>query len=305
MERAGRIVPSRTATGWPSSSASTSTSGPCSSIHGALMNTARSGSGPMPVDLELGLEAGDLAPEGVAAGGRVHQPEVLAVADDHSGAGAQDRAARLRRGRGSPAPARRARSPSRSWWTRRRGSPARRGRRAAPAFAPRTASAPSERSIRAWAAKSPWLASTPIRRRLAAPGAGWRRVGGQAQAPRCCSSSPSGGELGDVVAAHRLAELHRGGGDPLGVVEVGGRLDDRPRPPLGVLGLEDPRADEVALGAELHRQRRVGRRGDAAGAEQRHREPAALGDLADDLERRARAPWPRPPAPRRAATAGA
>ncbi len=39
---------SRATTGWPSSSASTSTSGPARSIHGARMKTARSGSSPSP-----------------------------------------------------------------------------------------------------------------------------------------------------------------------------------------------------------------------------------------------------------------
>ena len=41
---ATRKRPSRASTGWPSTSASTSTSGPASSIHGARMKTARSGS---------------------------------------------------------------------------------------------------------------------------------------------------------------------------------------------------------------------------------------------------------------------
>ena len=70
-----------------------------------------------------------------------------------------------------------------------------------------------------------------------------------------------------------------------GSLEVRRRLDDRPRAALGVLGLEDPRADEVALGAELHHQRGVGGGRDPAGAEERDGQPAALGDLADDLER--------------------
>ncbi len=83
-----------------------------SSIHGARMKTARSGSGPMPSISQVGLEALQLAAEGVAAGARVDQAEVLAVADDHPRAGAEDRppargelADRLGRGR-------RARSPS-------------------------------------------------------------------------------------------------------------------------------------------------------------------------------------------------
>ena len=39
---------------------------PCSSIHGARMKTARTGSPSMPGDLEVGLERADLAPERVA-----------------------------------------------------------------------------------------------------------------------------------------------------------------------------------------------------------------------------------------------
>ena len=65
-----------------------------------------------------------------------------------------------------------------------------------------------------------------------------------------------------------------------------GRLDDRPGAALGIGALEDPRADEVALGAELHHQRRVGGGGDATGAEHRHRQASLGGDLVDDFERR-------------------
>ena len=63
----------------------------------------------------------------------------------------------------------------------------------------------------------------------------------------------------------------------------------RRSPPRGgrVLGLEDPRADEDGLGAELHDQRRVGRRGDAAGAEHRHGQRALLGHAAEEVEGRA------------------
>jgi len=46
------------------------------------------------LDLEVGLEALQLAAEGVAAGGGVDQAEVLVVADDQPGAGAENRAAR-------------------------------------------------------------------------------------------------------------------------------------------------------------------------------------------------------------------
>ena len=65
-----------------------------------------------PLDLEVGLEALQLAAEGVARGGRVDQPEVLVVADDHPGAGAEDRPPALVVGADRRLQARRARSPS-------------------------------------------------------------------------------------------------------------------------------------------------------------------------------------------------
>jgi hypothetical protein len=48
-----------------------------------------------PLDLEVGLEALQLAAEGVAACGRVEEAEMLGVADDKPGAGAEDRPAGL------------------------------------------------------------------------------------------------------------------------------------------------------------------------------------------------------------------
>src|SRR5512132_2985496 len=42
-------------------------------------------------EVELGLEARDLAPVGIALDLEVDKPEVLPVEDDHSGAGAEDR----------------------------------------------------------------------------------------------------------------------------------------------------------------------------------------------------------------------
>jgi hypothetical protein len=44
-----------------------------------------------PVDLEVGFEALQLAAEGVAPGAGVEKAEVLGVADDQPGAGAEDR----------------------------------------------------------------------------------------------------------------------------------------------------------------------------------------------------------------------
>ena len=69
-------------------------------------------------------------------------------------------------------------------------------------------------------------------------------------------------------------------------LEVGRGLDDRLGPRRRVVALEDARPDEHGLGTELHRQRGVGRGGDAAGAEQRHRQPAGLGDLLHERQRR-------------------
>jgi hypothetical protein len=48
-----------------------------------------------PLDLEIGLEALQLATEGVAPGAGVEEAEVIGVADDQAGAGAEDRPPRL------------------------------------------------------------------------------------------------------------------------------------------------------------------------------------------------------------------
>ena len=73
----------------------------------------------------------------------------------------------------------------------------------------------------------------------------------------------------------------------VGVHVVRRRLDDRPRPLRGVARLEDPRADEDAVGAELHAERRVGGRRDAAGGEGDDGSLPLLGDPLDELDRRA------------------
>src|SRR5947208_9810594 len=94
-------------------------------------------------------------------------------------------------------------------------------------------------------------------------------------------------ELGDLLAAHRLTQPGRHLREDVGVVEVGGGLDDGPGSRCRVVALEDAATHQVPLRAELHHQRGVGRRGDAAGREVHHRELAGRGDLADQLERRA------------------
>ena len=240
------------------------------------------------LDLEVGLEAR-------AAGARtrcaarvdVHQPEVR-----------RDRARSSRRRSRAPAVpaadvgadrrarARRARSPSTIVVLSPPGitSPSRSaellGR-----CAPRPAVAPSERSIAACAAKSPWVASTPIR--PADPRCAGRRVAATLPAA-VLEQAALGGELArcrrraSARRARRRPRRPRSGSSKWVVASTIARARRS-----GSSRLEDPRADEVALGAELHHQRRVGRRRDPAGAEQRHRQPAALGDLADELERRA------------------
>ena len=60
-----------------------------------------------------------------------------------------------------------------------------------------------------------------------------------------------------------------------------------------IVALEDARADEHRLRAELHHERGVGGRGDPARAEQRNRELAELGDLVDELDRRPQLLGPR------------
>src|SRR3954452_13070068 len=104
---ATRSRPSRASTGWPSTSASTSTSGPTSSSHGARIKTARSGSPPREPgradkdgaqrllavsDVEVSLETPHLPAERVASRPVVAEAEVVAVENDHPGARAEDRA---------------------------------------------------------------------------------------------------------------------------------------------------------------------------------------------------------------------
>ena len=140
------------------------------------MNTARSGSGPIPSSARSASKLAIWRPKALRRQLDVDEPEVLAVAEDHPGAGAEHGAARRRRGRGSPARARRARSPWRSSSTRRRGSPARRGRRAPRACAPRpprrralAASARGPRSRPGWRARRRAGAGRCPRRRTPGP----------------------------------------------------------------------------------------------------------------------------------------
>ncbi len=221
--------------------------------------------GAEPVDLELGLEALQLAAEGVAARDRVHQAEVLAVADDHPGAGAEHGAPALGVGadRGlEPVALDRLRD-----------------RRALAAGDHEPVEVGQlGRALRTSTGAGAERAQHPrvgrevaLRREDADPEAG---LAGHYQ-PRCWSSAPSAASwamssprIGSPSPAEAAAT--RSGSSKWVVASTIARAR-RSR----VLALEDPRADEVPLGAELHHQRRVGRRRDAAGAEQRHRQPPA------------------------------
>ena len=148
--------------GWPSTSPRISTPGPCSAIHGARMKIPRSGPPASPRSATSASKLLDLAPERVARGADVHQPEVLAVEHDQPRARPKHRSARSGRARAAAPPGPRARCRASSSWTPRPVSRARRGRPGRRARAPRACRAPSPRSIRSCASKPPCSASTPI-----------------------------------------------------------------------------------------------------------------------------------------------
>ncbi len=72
-------------------------------------------------------------------------------------------------------------------------------------------------------------------------------------------------------------------GDDGRVVVEGRGLDDGGRALGGVTGLEDTRADEHALGAQLHHHGSIGGGGDATGREQHDGEATLAGNLGDEL----------------------
>src|SRR6266849_1455746 len=92
---------------------------------------------------------------------------------------------------------------------------------------------PQACSARQCSATSPWSARTPGR-------TGFRPT----QLPPPRGQPLIHGNLPKIQAAHRLAEAARHLGEHLGVLEVGGGLDDGPRPGGRVPALEDARADE-------------------------------------------------------------
>src|SRR5919204_3391371 len=112
-----------------------------------------------------------------------------------------------------------------------------------------TPSTPRRSSVARCSAKSPWSPRTPA-----------RAVRTAALLPTADCKSFLGRDRLERETPHGLAESARDLGDELRVAEVRCCLDDRLGAARGIGGLEDPGADEVTLGAELHHEGGIGRR---------------------------------------------
>src|ERR1035437_9009501 len=169
-----------------------------------------------------------------------------------------------------------------------------------------TPSTPIAARVAMCSRKAPCTARTPIfttwlrsrvvdRRRVVATGSGRpRSPAGSAEARVGYRRLPAPGRealgIGDRLqrdSAHGCPQALRDLGQDLRVVEMGGGLDDRVRHPGRLLALEDARAHEHAVRPQLHRECRVRGGGDPAGDEVDHRQGAGAGDLADELDRSA------------------
>src|SRR2546428_5886942 len=160
-----------------------------------------------------------------------------------------------------------------------------------------TPSAPMRSRVRRCSAKSPWRPRTPTR---AVNSSLWLWLEQQHSLlaseslvarlfllPAADGKAFGCGDRLERETAHRLAETARHVGDELRVGVVRRRLDDGLRALRGITRLEDAGSDEVALGAELHHQRGVGRRRDAAGAEEHDGQLLLLRDALHELDRHA------------------
>ena len=112
--------------------------------------------------------------------------------------------------------------------------------------------------------------------------------------PRVCISSLFG-QLRDIKTGHRHSEILARFEQFLRVVEICGCLYDRFGARFRIFALENARADEHRLSAQLQHERGVGRRRDAARREVRHGQLAVLRHPLDQFERRARDSSPRAP----------
>src|SRR5215212_1357674 len=145
-----------------------------------------------------------------------------------------------------------------------------------------TGSTPSPCRISACSLKSPCSASTPT---LFGPSS--------ARAAPFVSPLPATGreplsfrQIPHLPADHRLAESPARLCDGFGILEVGRRLHDGPRPEGRITALEDAAPNEHAVGPELHHQRSVRRRRYAAGREQHDGKAPVVGDPPHELVRR-------------------
>ena len=264
------------ATGWPSTLARISTPSPCSSIHGARMKTARTGSPSRSGKRSSSSKECTWRPKALRRAtmsmiprcsrssmmSPAHVPNIGTpeAASSRSGSARPSRSipsvivVDSPPGRTSPS------SPSRSAGTR----------------TSRT-SAPSERR------------TSRVRGEPALEG----EDADDGLSPAAAGERLLGLELARLEALHRGAEALRRAGDAVGIGEVRRRLDDRRGAGRRVLGLEDPGAHEDRLRAELHHERRVGGRRDAAGAEQRDGQLALAAPCGARGRRTTAAPWRR------------
>src|SRR5437870_2161388 len=139
--------------------------------------------------------------------------------------------------------------------------------------------APAASSALTCSAKAPCIARTPI------SGAG--ALSERAALPASGSEQLVLRDGRDLQAVHGFAQLSRDLGQDLGLVEVCGRRDDRLGTLQGVLGLEDARPDKHPIDTQLHHQRCVGGRRDAAGGEVDDWKAAELLAFDQHLDRRA------------------
>ena len=180
------------------------------------MKTPRSGSSPTPSTSRSASKLCELRAEGVALAGQVDQAEVLVVADDHAGAGAEDRPA----GRTKCARAARP-GPPRSIPSiivvdlAARASPARRGPSRSAGVRTSRRSAPSARRCRGVGGEAALQREHADQARRSVPAAVWASSSRVVELAR--SRAPAIGSPRPIEAREHA----------LGVVEVRGRLDDR------------------------------------------------------------------------------
>src|SRR5476651_796996 len=102
-----------------------------------------------------------------------------------------------------------------------------------------------------------------------------------------CEQLP-GRHRSHIQARHRLAKSVTPLGDDVRLVEVGCGRDDRLCVRDWIVALENAAADEIALAAELHHQRRVSGSRNAAGREIHDRQLAGPVHLLDEVEGRSK-----------------